>query len=118
MGLRHEQPPAIGTDPLNIASDVAVLVLAILKRAALICEGEGSEEDTPHRIAGEDDADIALRAAELAEALKCFLRSDAAVEARIGDIVQIAGVSRSQLDHSAAVHAVRDSRTGERGIRL
>ena len=33
-GLRHHQPPAVRADPLDIAGDVALSVLAILQRAA------------------------------------------------------------------------------------
>ena len=44
MGLGHDQPPAVGADPLDIAGDVALLILAILKNAALVGEGERAEE--------------------------------------------------------------------------
>ena len=38
MGLRHQQPPAVRTDALDVAGDVALFVLAVLKRAGLIAE--------------------------------------------------------------------------------
>src|SRR5436190_12204853 len=99
MGLRHDQPPAIGPDPLDIAGDIAVQVLAVLERAALVGEGKRAEEDVADRVAGEDHADIALRPTELAKALQRLLRTDAAGEARIGDIVEVPGVSRAELDN-------------------
>ena len=73
MRRRHHQSPALRPDPLDIAGDVALLVLAILESPTFVGEDEGPEEDVADRIAGEDQSDITLGAAELAEPLQSAL---------------------------------------------
>src|SRR5260221_8797453 len=116
MRLRHDQPPAIGADPLNIASDIALLVLAILEDAAFVGEGERAEKDGADPIAREDQPDIALRAAKLAEPLQRPFRPDAARESGIRDKVEVPWVFGAELDHPASVRAVRDRRAGNRRV--
>src|SRR5947209_2476080 len=116
MRLRHDQPPALGADPLNIASHIALLVLAILEDAALVGEGEGAEKNVADTIAGEDQPDIPLRAAKLAETLQRPFLTDAAGESGIRDKVEVSRVFRAEFDHPAAVHAVRDRRAGNRCV--
>src|SRR5438067_7026370 len=118
MGFGHHQPPASGTDAIDIAGNVALLVLAILERAALVGEGERAEEDVADRVAGEDQADIALRAAELGETLKPMLGADLAGEGGVSDISGAAGVPGTELDHPAAIDAVRHRRTGKGRVRV
>ena len=80
MRLRHDEAPAIGTDPLDIAGDVAQLVLAILQRPVLVGEDKGSKEDVADGVAGKDQADIALSAVELRQALQLTLGPDSTGE--------------------------------------
>src|SRR3954451_16138045 len=103
MRLRHDYPPSAWPDPLNIAGDVAHLVLAILQRSGLIAEDQSSQEDLPYRIAGKDQSDHALRPAELVEPLKPALGLHPAIEGGIGDIGQIPVALGADLDDSAAI---------------
>ena len=70
MRLGHHQPPAVRPDPLDIAGNVPQLILAILKRARFVGEYERAEENIAESVAGKNQADIALCAAELTEALE------------------------------------------------
>src|SRR5437660_11275361 len=101
MGFGHDQPPAAGTNSLDIAGDVAGLILAISPRPRFVAEHERAEEDLAHWVAGEEQADIALRAAHLAQELQVALWPDRAGEAAVSDVSEIARVFGSELDHRA-----------------
>ena len=70
MGLRHDQPPAVGADPLDIAGNIALLVLTVLERAAFVAKHERAEEDVADRVAGEDQAEVSLATGQLGQALQ------------------------------------------------
>jgi len=117
MRLGHDDAPPVGSDPLDVTRDVAELILAVLQRARLIAEHQRAEEHLPNRVSGEDQTDVALRAAELVEALQAAVGLHPAHERRIRDVGQPAAVGLgAELDHPAAVHAVGDARRPERGV--
>ena len=91
MGLRHDQPPAAGADPLDEAGDVAGFVLAILQGPLFVAEHEGAEEHLAHRIAREEKPDRALRAVELGESLEVAIGADPAGERRVAHIIEHPG---------------------------
>ena len=68
MRPRQQYPPAVRADPLDEARDVALPIAAILHRPLLVAKHQRAEEHLAQDIAREDQADIALRAAELGEA--------------------------------------------------
>ena len=84
MGLRHQQPPTVRADALDVTRDIALIVLAILQRARFIAEHQCAEEYIADGVAGENQADKALRSAELGEPLQRPLRMNPAGEGRVG----------------------------------
>src|SRR4051794_35175748 len=86
---RHDQPPPVRADPLDIAGDVALLVLAVLQRSGFIGERKRAEEDVADRIPGKDQPNVALSAAELTETLQCLLGTDPAGEAGRRNVRQV-----------------------------
>jgi hypothetical protein len=115
MRPRHHQPPAIRLDPLDKSGDVAIPVGSILSRAGFVGEHERPEKDSAQLVVRKDDPGLPLRSAELGELLELALLLDSAGERRVGDIVERPRRFGAQLDHPAAVEAVRD-RTSHRRV--
>ena len=94
----------------TIARDVAGLVLAILKARRLIAEDKCAEEYLrgSHRWERSCRRIVASRSA--CETLELVRSAHAAGEAGVGDVGQVAGSLRAELDDPAAVHPIRELR--------
>ncbi len=115
---RHDEPPAHGADPLDIAGDVAVLVGAILHRPALARQHQRPEEDLLDRVGGEDQPKLALHAAQHHEALQPAVRAHSAGEGPAHGKGKIAGALRADPDQPAPVEAICERAAGNRRIGL
>src|SRR5690349_17420799 len=118
MRTRHDQPPPIGTDALDIADDIATIVLAILERPRLIAQDQRPEEDLTQQVAREYQAELSLRPIQLGQLLQVPLCGDGTGERRIGDIVEHALRLGADLDHATAISAVGNRSTTKRRVRI
>src|SRR6478735_10133323 len=95
FGIGKQEPPTAVADPLDPAGEVAVGIMAILHGALLVAEHERAEENLAHRVGREKQSDMPLRSAKLGQALQVLFLLDAAVEGRIGNIIEQALALRS-----------------------
>src|SRR3954447_25326156 len=112
MGLRHDQPPPVRANPLEVTGDVAFLVLAILHRAPFIAEHERSEEHLADGVSWKKQPEITLRTVEPGQPLEAPFGPHTASEGGIGCIIEVACFLRAKLDHSAAIYPVRNCGAG------
>jgi len=116
MRVREGDPPAPVADPLDHADQIALAVAAVAQRPGLVAEHQGAEEDHPPAIVREDDADWALRSAELGEMEASADHPEPAAEGRVGDIIEQVDPRRAELERAAIIVARRRRGIGERRV--